>query len=237
MRAVNLLPDQHRRRPRGASGVKNGAYAVLGVLGVLLVMALVFTLTANQANSRKTQAAEARQEAERYEAQVAALGAYANFTAVKETRVASVRQLAESRFDWERLLRELSAVLPSGTWLKEASASVTGDTGAAGASATAAPAAPTATAGGGQPGVSLTGCAPAQGDVAKLMVRLRQMYLVQDVELTESARGEGASAPTIDNCGTNLEFNLTVTFEAATPGAPEAPAGKRTVPAHLGGGS
>ena len=37
MRAVNLLPEQHRRRPAGTHAPKGSAYVVLGVLGVLLV--------------------------------------------------------------------------------------------------------------------------------------------------------------------------------------------------------
>ena len=105
MRAVNLLPEQHRRRPAGTHAPKGSAYVVLGVLGVLLVMAAVYTLTSNQVKDRTTQAEEARQEADGYEARVQALGAYGNFRQTKETRLASVRDLAKNRFDWERLMR------------------------------------------------------------------------------------------------------------------------------------
>jgi Tfp pilus assembly protein PilN len=228
VRAVNLLPEQHRRRPAGTHAPKNGAYLVLGVLGVLLLMAAAYTLTSNQVKDRTTQAAEARQEADGYEARVRALGAYGDFRQTKQTRLTSVRDLAGNRFDWERLLRELSALLPAGTWLQETSASVTGDhqTGAA----TAGAAAP-------QPGATLKGCAPKQSDVAKLMVRLRQVYLVEDVTLNESVQGENTGPASIENCGRLLQFDVLMTFSATAPDEQEAPAGQKSVPARLGGGS
>jgi Tfp pilus assembly protein PilN len=231
MKAVNLLPDQHRRGPRQGAP-SGGAYVVVGVLAALLVMLVAYTFTANQANSRKSDAAVAKQEAAQLEAKAESLGSYGNFAQIKATRTASVKQLASSRFDFERMLRELASVLPRGGWLKEANASVTGETGTE--TTTAAPAAG-ATAG--QPALALIGCAPRQSDVADFMVRLRQLYLVSEVELGESKRGETGTPPTPDNCGSYLEFNLTVKFSSAAPTADETPPGRRSVPARLGGGS
>ena len=228
MRAVNLLPEQHRRRPAGTHAPKGSAYVVLAVLGVLLAMAAVYTLTANQVKDRTTQAEEARQEADGYEARVQALGAYGNFRQTKETRLASVRDLAKNRFDWERLMRELAAVLPVGTWLQEATASVTGEQQAASPTSSTEPA---------KPGANLKGCAPSQPEVAKLMVRLREVYLVDEVELKESTRGEDTGPPTIDSCGRMLQFEVSVTFSSAAPTEREAPIGQKSVPARLGGGS
>ena len=228
MRGVNLLPEQHRRRPAGTHAPKGSSYVVIGVLAVLVLMAAAYTLTSNQAKDRTTRAAEARQEADGYEARVRALGAYGNFSETKQTRLASVRQLATNRFDWERLLRELSALLPAGTWLQETSASVTGELETAAPTTGSAPA---------KPGASLKGCAPKQSDVAKLMVRLRQVYLVDDVQLTESVRGENTGPASIDNCGSLLQFDLLMTFSSAAPTEREAPLGEKSVPARLGGGS
>ena len=225
MKAVNLLPEQHRRGPRQGAP-SGGAYVVVGALAVLLLMAVVYTFTANQANSRKSDAAAAAQEAQRLEARAKSLGSYGNFSQIKVTRTTSVKQLATSRFDWERLLRELASVLPDGGWLKEASASVTGE--------------PSSTSGataGAQPTLKLIGCSPSQTEVAKFMVRLRQLYLVSDVDLTQSAQGDSNSPPTLDNCGTYLEFDISVTFVSAAPTVDETPPGRRSVPARLGGGS
>jgi Tfp pilus assembly protein PilN len=232
MRPVNLLPDQHRRGPR-VGAMANGAYIVVGVLAALLVIALAYTLTSNQANSRKSQAAEVKQEADQAEARSKQLGAFGNFASIKATRTASVKQLATGRFDWERFMRELAVVLPKGAWLQDVDASVTGDTAGDSGTSTAstpanAPKLPTA---------HLTGCTPHQTDVADFMVRLRKLYLVQDVELKSSERGEGDGVPTVDNCGRYLKFDIDVTFSSAAPTGREAPAGHDSVPARLGGGS
>jgi Tfp pilus assembly protein PilN len=251
VRAVNLLPDQHRRGPRQGAPT-GGAYVVVGVLAALLLMAVVYTFTANQANSRKTEAAEAAQEAQQLEARAKALGSYGNFSQIKVTRTASVKQLSSSRFDWERMLRELASVLPAGGWLKEASASVTGDPSTGATGAAPAPSSPPPTGGsstastgtsaaagtgGAQPSLKLVGCAPSQSEVAKFMVRLRQLYLVNEVNLTQSAKGDAATPPTVENCGRYLEFDLLVTFVSAAPTEDETPPGRRSVPARLGGGS
>ena len=233
MRAVNLLPDSHRRgRRQGARS--GGAYVVVGVLSALLLMVVAYTLSSNQVNSRKSQAADTRQEADRAEARARSLHAFGDFAQVKATRTASVKQLASGRFDWERFLRELAAVLPRGTWLQETEASVTGDVGSE-SEGSSTPAAGTAAPV--KPAASLGGCAPHQRDVASLMVRLRKVYLVDAVELQQSAQGESGGVPSIDNCGRYLKFDLKVTFEAASPVGKEAPPGHHTVPARLGGGS
>jgi Tfp pilus assembly protein PilN len=228
VRAVNLLPEHHRRRPAGTHAPKGSSYALIGVLGVLLLMAAAYTLVSNQVKDRTTEAAEAAQEADGYEARVQALGAYGNFSQMKDTRLASVRDLATNRFDWERLLRELSSLLPAGTWVQETSASVTGDLESATPAAANQP---------GQPGANLKGCAPKQSDVAKLMVRLRQVYLVDDVTLKESVKGENTGPASIENCGSLLQFDVSMTFSSAAPTEKEAPAGQKSVPARLGGGS
>jgi Tfp pilus assembly protein PilN len=193
-------------------------------------MAAFYTVTSNQVKDRTTRAAEASQEADGYEARVQALGAYGNFRATKETRLASVKSLATSRFDWERYMREISALVPDGMWLQEATASVTG-------TLEGAPASPTAGAEAAKPSANLKGCAPEQSDVAKLMVRLRQVYLVDNVELKESIRGEETGAASIDNCGGLYQFDVLMTFSSAAPLEKEAPLGARRVPARLGGGS
>ena len=125
MKPVNLLPESQRRRPAGGDG--KSAYAVLAVLGLLVLMTGLYVMVGNQTTTRSAEAAEASAEADRLEAQAANLGAFGNFAQVKETRVASVRQIASQRFDWERLMLELARVLPADGWLQAADASVTGE--------------------------------------------------------------------------------------------------------------
>jgi Tfp pilus assembly protein PilN len=243
MKAVNLLPDARRRSARSGA-VAGGAYAVIGVLAVLLVMVLAYTVTSNQASSKAAEAAAVKQQADQAEARAKSLGAFGNFTTVKNTRFASVKTLAAGRFDFERMLRELGAVFPRHGWIQDVKSSTTGTA----AGNTAAPAGKAI-----KPTLELTGCLPKQHDVAALMVRLHRLYLAEDVTLKESVRsstvpssahagesGESASAaakPTFDSCGSMFAFDVTVTFSSSAPTGHEAPPNHSAVPAKLGGGS
>lgn len=228
MRPVNLIPDEQRRRPSGESSGK-GAYALLGVLAALLVMVAIYVLTSNQVTERRNEAAVAGAEADRLEAEAAKRNNYTDFAQIAQTRLASVAGVAETRFDWERLMRELALVMPEGTWLQSTEASASGD-----ASAGGQPATPSAAGAG--PSANLVGCTPRPPDVARMMVRLRQLHRVNDVSLNESSREQASTPATVDSCGSLYKFDLTVSFDP-TEAASEAPRGATRVPASLGGGS
>ncbi len=234
MRPVNLLPEGDRPRQRAADGTSpNRAYPLLGVLGALLVMVTLYVLTANQVTSREDKAAQVAGEADRAEAKAKSLSPFGDFAQTAQTRTAAVKQLAEGRFDWERLLRELSLVLPADTWLTEADAATLPGEGDGGTD-TAQP-----TVNG--PSAKLKGCAKRQPSVAKLMLRLRRMHRVEDVLLQESATGDssgeaGASGgASSSDCGRAYAFDITVVF-TATPPASALPPGRKRVPVSLGGG-
>jgi Tfp pilus assembly protein PilN len=230
MKAVNLIPSEQRRSaPSGTRG--GGAYVVLGVLGVLLAMAVAYVFTSNSANDSTTKAAEARQQADALEAQAAQLESYTDFASIKEQRMLAVMAAARTRFDWERLMREVALVMPEGSWLQTTEASAAGDPEAA-ATPPAAGAAVAAPAG---PSANFVGCTPKQSEVAKILVRLRAMHRVTDVELNESMRDSSSTDVTVDNCGSLYKFDVTVTFAPTAPS--EAPRGADSVPASLGGGS
>jgi Tfp pilus assembly protein PilN len=229
MKAVNLIPSDQRRAK--ATGERSGAsYVVLGVLAVLLVMAVAYVLTANGVNDKTSKAAAAKQEADTLEAEAAQLESFTNFASIKEQRLAAVVAAAQTRFDWERLMRELSRVMPSGSWLQTTQASVLGDPNEA---AAPTPTAVTTTPAG--PSATFVGCTPKQSEVAKILVRLRSLHRVVDVELNESLREQGVQEVTVDSCGSLYKFDVTVTFAPATEA--EAPQGSKGVPASLGGGS
>jgi Tfp pilus assembly protein PilN len=230
MKPVNLLPQEQRSRaPREGTGKM--AYGALGLLAVLLAMVVAYVLSANTVTERESDAEAARIEADRLEAEAARKGSFTDFAQIAETRMASVAGVAASRFDWERVMRELSRVMPDGSWLQAMDASVTGDTEGAGGGSAAAP-----DAGTGSPSANLVGCTPKQSDVARMMVRLGQMHRVEDVQLAESIQENPQEDPTFDSCGSAYRFDITVTFSAAPP-ADEAPRGATRVPASLGGGS
>jgi Tfp pilus assembly protein PilN len=259
MNAVNLLPEKHRPRKRSAAGQSHSGHVALGVLGAIFVALLVYVLTLNSINSSQTKIREAKAEATRLDAEANSLGAYGDFAKIKVERVKSVQQLAEGRFDWERMVRELAHVLPSDVWLVNATAAATaadaasspgGATGSApstGAAPAPAPGAAPAPAGG--PVLTLQGCARDQSHVAVTLVRLRELQGAEDVSLEHSTQGEdagggGSTAPAAPaagggsdaSCGStngkpNYSFQANVTF--APQAAPQAGA----VPDRLGGGS
>jgi Tfp pilus assembly protein PilN len=228
VRAVNLIPTEQRRaKPSGkASGA---AYVVVGALAVVLVMAVAYVLTSNKVNENETKAAQAKQEADALEAQAAQLGSFTDFAAIKDQRLASVVMAAQSRFDWERLMREVSMIMPEGSWLKTTQASVLGDPDAAADAAGTTPTGPVS------PAATFVGCMKKQSEVATLMVRMRQMHRVTDVELNQSAQETTDGEASIESCGHMYQFDVTVTFEPVA--TQEAPRGSVRVPASLGGGS
>jgi Tfp pilus assembly protein PilN len=235
VRPVNLVPHEQRRHtPSDGSG--KGAHAALGVLALLLAMVVAYVLTANTVTERQNKTEAARVEADRLEAKAAQKGDFTDFAAIAQTRVQSVAGVAASRFDWERFMRELARVMPAGSWLQTADASMTGDTASTVTSAAPAPAAASTTTATGAPSANLVGCTPDQSDTARMMVRLRQLHRVEDVELGSSGKEQSTDQAGIESCGANYQFNLIVKFSPALP-AGEAPRGEARVPASLGGGS
>ena len=209
---------------------------VVGLLALVLVAVVAYVMQSNKITKGENDIATAQQKTAEARAKTQQLGPFGNFAQVKQQRVASVRQLAEGRFDWERATRELAHVLPDGVWLRDFDASVVGSGAAAGDTGTA-------WAG---PSIKLHGCAQKQPQVAVMLVRLREMQGVHDVTLTDSIRGSdpqagasGDSSTGSEDCGThhqrgNYEFNAVVEFDATQP-KPAADAGE--TPVRLGGGS
>jgi hypothetical protein len=235
VKAVNLIPSEQRRAK--ATGARSGGgYVVLGVLAVLLALAVAYVMTANSVNDNTTKAAKAKRDADALEAQAAQLDSFTNFASIKQQRLAAVKLAADTRFDWERLMRELSRVMPQGSWLQTTDASTKDDTGGSSGVATpastAAPVDPNAVI---PPNATFVGCTPKQTEVAKILVRLRAMHRVTEVKLNESLKEEGVSDVTVDSCGPLYKFNVTVTFAPAD--TDEVPPGADSVPASLGGGS
>jgi Tfp pilus assembly protein PilN len=216
LRPVNLLPARYRRAR--ASGQRPGiGYAAIGVLAVLLVMVLLYVVTNNGINDAKDKTAAAQAETAAAQARIGQLQAYGDFAALAATREAAVRSVAQVRFDYERLMREIALVLPHNTYLTTFSAT-----------SGAAPTAATGTAGTG-PSVSISGCAPSHPGVATAIVRLRKLHNIVDVNLTNSTKAAVAAGTSAGPCP--VTWSATLTFNAETPASETTP-----VPARLGGG-
>ena len=253
MRAVNLLPAQHR--PRTAGGARSGsAYVVVGLLVVVLAAAFAYVHTLNSITEQTDETARLAAETEVLEAQAAKLGAFAQFRQVKQLREQSVRRVTQRRFDWERLVRELARVVPEDVWFTSFDGSANtsgvnaggGEGGSTPAAAPAGPGAPGGAESGSGAAVALSGCAPTQRRVADTLLRLRRLHATREVKLTESRRtdnsadgAQGTGGEATDDCGEtngrkNFKFTATVVL-AATAAGSQPGAGTR-VPASLGGG-
>jgi Tfp pilus assembly protein PilN len=227
MRAVNLLPPDLRSGPKGPApavptGVENsgaGAFVVLGALAFAVVALAAYVLAGNTVKDRKAELAAATAKSAAVTQQVDALKPYADFESVANARVQTVKDLANSRFDWEQALRDLSRAVPADVTI----AALKGDIGTAqpggGTSGSGIRGAITA------PAISLTGCTYTQTKVAALMARLRNIDGVtrvslskSDKEATTSSSGADRTAPSATGyCGENdvPAFEMVVFFEGA----------------------
>lgn len=220
MRPVNLIPSEDRpgrRRPMRSGPI---AYVVVaGLLGALLgVTALV--MANNQISDRTGEIAQINAEVSAEEARAQALSPYTQFHSVREQRVATITSLADSRFDWERVMRELALVLPGNVWLTNltatASPQVAPDAGATVALRTSVPG----------PALALIGCARSQDAVAGFVQALKDMDGVTRVGVQGSSLGGSSSATSGSassaTCQTRnfiAQFQMVVAFDAAPPAA------------------
>jgi Tfp pilus assembly protein PilN len=187
LRPVNLLPTRYR--PARASGDRPGiGYAAIGALAVLLLMVLLYVVTNNGIKDAKNKTAVAQAEQQAAQVKIGQLQAYGDFAALKASREAAVAGVAQVRFDFERLMREVALVLPHNTYLTTFSA-----TGSA-------------------PAVNIAGCAPSHPGVATAIVRLRKLHNVQSVELSSSTKGGGGPATAC-----KVTWVATMTFAGEVP--------------------
>jgi Tfp pilus assembly protein PilN len=216
MRPVNLIPREERpgeRRPMRGGPL---AYIVVGALVAALLGVTVLVVTGNQIADRKTEVSQLESEKAAVEARALALDAYTQFHSVREQRVATVAGLADSRFDWERVMRELALVLPGDVWLTN----LTGSASPAVAPEGAASVSLRSSVPG--PALELVGCARSQDAVAGFVKALEDIDGVTRVGVQSSALGsgsaEGEGSATTSTCQTRdfiAQFQIVAAFDAA----------------------
>jgi Tfp pilus assembly protein PilN len=189
MRPVNLIPKDQRRGLPGTGGAGLPTYVFLGALATAVLVVLALVITNNQINDRKGRVGELEARAARAEAAATALAPYGNFARLEEARIATVKTLAESRFNWERVIRALSRTIPSDVWLVSFKGTLNADVqveaeGGEGGTATLRSKVATS------PAIELTGCTYDHEAVARMMVRMRNIDGVSEVALAKSERAE-----------------------------------------------
>jgi Tfp pilus assembly protein PilN len=237
MRPVNLIPQEERRGEHTAMRSGPLAYIAIGALVAALVGATALVLTDNKIADRKAEISQLRVEDTAAKARAQRLSAYTAFRTMHDQRVATVTGLADSRFDWERVMRELSLVLPSDVWLTSLTATaapgVTLEGGSSGGGSSglrgAAPG----------PALEIEGCTTGHDAVAILVTALKDIDGVTRVGVQFSALGETGAGAGVSEAGGGsggegcrtrgfiAEFEMVVAFDAApvTPsaGGEEAP--------------
>jgi Tfp pilus assembly protein PilN len=222
MRPVNLLPPELRQGARAPMRTGPIPYLLVGALVAVLVGVALLVITSNQISEKKDEVAQLKREDAAAVQEAKRLAGYTQFQALHEERVATITSLADSRFDWERVMRELALVLPHSVWLTElnASASSENETGGGGGELRSAIAGPA---------LELQGCATSQEAVADFVTALKDIdgvtrVGVQSSELGNESEGAGStsegssSAESGGECQTRkwiAKFEIVVAFDAA----------------------
>jgi Tfp pilus assembly protein PilN len=228
MRAVNLIPGEHRQGAGSLAGRSGGgALIVLGVVAGLALLVFAYGSASHQISSQKGQAAVLHAQASAIEARTGQLAPYTSFVSMANQRTQTVAQLVQARFDWSHALHELGRVMPAGTALD----TLHGVVGPAGASGSTSAATPTAggtpassTPAGSVPVFTLTGCAVSQAVVAQALQRLKLMDGADEVQLQSSTQsavsGSGASSGSgAGECsGGHASFSAQVVFTGLPSG-------------------
>jgi Tfp pilus assembly protein PilN len=229
MRPVNLIPSEERvgeRRPMRGGPL---AYVVVAALALAVIGVTALVITGNQISDRKDEIAQLEEEKTTVEARANALDAYTQFHSVQQARLATVASLAQSRFDWERVMRELALVLPGDIWLTNLTGTAAPGVSVEGASSIGLR---SEVAG---PALEVTGCGTGQEAVAGFVQALKEIDGVTRVGVQSSQRGEsggGSGSASASNCKTRdfiAQFQIVVAFDAAPvpvvgSGAASAPA-------------
>ena len=240
MRPVNLLPPEDRRGDRAPLRAGKLSYVLVAGLALALAGVTLLVLTSNKIDEREAEVASLEAEEAAATARAQAVAPYAEFAALSQARMSTVTSLAQSRFDWERVLRELALVLPDDIWLTSLIASAAAGSGPQEA------ASDTSVTG---PSLLIKGCGTGHPAVARLLAALRDIDGVTRVGLSRSALPEQTSADVVASSSQSASgagsgecqtrdfiagFEATVAFDGAavppatatppatTPPAPEA---------------
>jgi Tfp pilus assembly protein PilN len=224
MRPVNLIPPDERRGDAAPLRTGSLIYVLVGGLAVLLLGIVAVALTSKQISDRATQKASLERELQRETARANSLAAFASFRAVQEQRAATVSSLAQSRFDWQRVLHELALVLPSGVHVSTLAGTVSPEVQVEGSGDVSLRSSIEG------PALEITGCAPGQDAVAGFVASLEDIDGVTRVgldssEIDSTESGSGASGSACNAGPRTANFKVVLAFDAVpTPGtATEAP--------------
>ena len=252
MRPVNLIPPDEQ----GVGAVSRGplrtgpvAYIVVAALALALIMVIAIAVTSKQISDQRARATTLQTDLAAATERANSLRAFSDFRQVQEARNQTVNSLAQSRFDWERVLRELSLVLPDDVWLIK----MTGTVNPAVQVSDGAQVQIRASIAG--PALEIVGCAPDQDAVAGFVAALEDIDGVTRVGIGSSSRSDqqaaaaaapaapssGAGSENSEDCRTQeniYQFEIAVAFDSVPvpPTASPAPSVPAPAPPTSAGG-
>jgi Tfp pilus assembly protein PilN len=246
MRPVDLTPEEERGRRGGGGGDRapsragNLSFVLVGALALLVICVAALALTSKSISDKEADVAQLEQDLASAEAKATALQPFATFRSIQESRASTVASLAQSRFDWERVMRELSLVLPDDVWLTNLTGTVLPEVTVPNEAAISVRDSILG------PALELIGCAPSQDSVAGLVAALEDIDGVTRVGVSSSELPDAESVDAADQpaggdqeeCRTRSfisRFEIVLAFDAV-PAPAGATAPPPSVPAPLPSG-
>lgn len=226
MRPINLIPPEERRGSHAPTRTGPMPYLLVGALALALIGVALLVLAGNQVSEREAEVAQLKREDAAAKARAEELAAFTQFRALQEQRAQTIGSLADSRFDWERVMRELALILPDDAWLVSLNASASPNAGGSGEGSS----------GGGSlrgsvpgPALEIEGCAAGQEAVAGFVSDLKDIdgvtrvgiessELGEEADPAASGSGEASAQGGNTDCQTRdfiAKFSLVVAFDAA----------------------
>lgn len=208
MRPANLIPTEERERRQGIRSAPL-AYLLVGALLLALGAVTLMVVTDNQITSRKDEVVEAKRKTAAAQQVANELTPYTQFHSTATQRTVTVSNLANSRFDWVKVLRQLAVVKSPGVWLTNVTGTVR----------------PDVTVGGGEtialrnaipgPALSIAGCGVGQEAVAAFVASLKDIDGVTRVGVQSSGSESAGGASSSGGSCPAFQFQLAVAFDAA----------------------
>ncbi len=193
MRPVNLIPPEERRGEKAPMRTGALAYVVVAVLGLALLAITGIVLMNNQISDRKAEKSSLESQLSTAQAEADRTKSFADFAALQLSREQTVASLAQSRFDWERVLRELAIVIPHDVWLTSLNASVSQDAASASASSSSSSGSSAGSESITGPSLQIEGCAGGHEAVARFLAALGDVDGVTRVSVLKSDRPDAGS--------------------------------------------
>lgn len=187
MRAVNLLPRDHGRRRKTRS---EQALLVVGLALLVLVtlgLSAAFLMTSATANDRQAELTGLENQLDVLPPRPKAPSPIeAGLAGEKRSRVSAVTSALSRRVSWDRVLRELSLVLPDDIWLTSLAVRSPSSPASAAPAPAKAPGAPPT-------GLTVNGYTYSHDSVARLLSRLAVLPDLANVQLQSSTLAPAGS--------------------------------------------